>query len=69
MASAENLAQHGVRTIRNGSRKLADQAHDASRQARHYVEREPVNSVLIAAAAGAALALLLTLLARSNMRR
>lgn len=66
---ANDLAQHGIDAWHDGSRHLRDQARHASESTVHYVKTEPVKSILIAAAAGAALMALITLLRRSPDRR
>ena len=65
----EALAHRSSQALQSGSQALLDKAHAASSETRHYIEREPVKSVMIAAATGAALMGLLVLLSRSNDRR
>ena len=69
LSGAEKLAHQGARSLRESSQQVFDKAHDASRHARHYIERQPVNAMLIAAGAGAALTLVLTMMLRSNRHR
>lgn len=64
----DELAHQSAQALHQGKQRLLDQAHAASSQTRHYIEREPVKAALIAAAAGAALMALVTLLARSRDR-
>ncbi len=60
------LARRGVDAMRGGSQHLRDKALLASDRTVGYVKDEPVKSVLIAAAAGAALMALLGLMLRSR---
>jgi ElaB/YqjD/DUF883 family membrane-anchored ribosome-binding protein len=57
---ASVLAQRGVEAVREGSRQVRDQALRASDGTLLYVRQEPVKSMLIAAAVGAALMALLS---------
>jgi ElaB/YqjD/DUF883 family membrane-anchored ribosome-binding protein len=66
---AESLMHEGTQALRQGSRLLRDSARSASTQTQDYIEREPLKAVLIAAASGAALVALWSLLARSGSRR
>ncbi len=59
----------GTQALRQGSRLLRDSARSASSQTQDYIQREPLKAVLIAAASGAALVALWSLLARSGSRR
>jgi ElaB/YqjD/DUF883 family membrane-anchored ribosome-binding protein len=62
---AQNLAQRGNRLLHDSSaqvRKQAEQARDATRG---YIQHDPLKAVLIAAAAGAVLVLLGSVLTRS----
>jgi ElaB/YqjD/DUF883 family membrane-anchored ribosome-binding protein len=63
---AETLARRGVEAVRHGSHQLQDKAAHASDQTISYIKEEPVKSVLIAAATGAALMALVGLLSRSR---
>lgn len=60
------LTQRGVDSVRQGSQQLVDSAHQASARTRDYVQHEPVKALLIAAATGAALMALLSLVQRSR---
>jgi ElaB/YqjD/DUF883 family membrane-anchored ribosome-binding protein len=63
---AQNLAQRSSKLLHDGSaqvRKQAEQARDATRG---YIQHDPLKAVLIAAAAGATLVLLGSLLTRSH---
>jgi ElaB/YqjD/DUF883 family membrane-anchored ribosome-binding protein len=63
---AQVLAARGVNAVRDGALQVKDRASLASESTVRYVKDEPVKSVLIAAAAGAALVGILALL---NSRR
>jgi ElaB/YqjD/DUF883 family membrane-anchored ribosome-binding protein len=60
------LAQRGMDAVRDTSQQLRDKALHASDATVSYIKDEPVKSMLIAAAAGAALMALIGLLARSH---
>lgn len=57
------LAQSGVDAVRAGSHQLADKARHAGDGTVRYIQHEPVKSMLIAAATGAALMALVNLVA------
>ena len=63
---AEALAQRGVDAMRERSLQMREQALRASDSTLNYIKDEPVKAVLIAAAAGAALMVLLGLLRKSD---
>ncbi|HEY6514093.1 MAG TPA: hypothetical protein VI032_19100 [Burkholderiaceae bacterium] len=63
---ANALAQRGIEAVRDRSHQLRDQAVRASDHTVGYIRHEPVKSVLIAAAAGAVLVALLSLLRRPS---
>jgi len=63
------LARRGADAVREGSRHVRDQALRASDGTLHYVREEPVKSMLIAAAIGAALMALLSGWGGSRERR
>ena len=63
---ANNLGQRGINAVREGTQQLRDTAHRDSDQTLHYVKDEPVKSLLIAAATGAALVALLSMMSRSR---
>lgn len=65
-AKAEELARRGKEAVRGRSEQLRDQAYRASDATRGYIKDEPVKSILIAMAAGAALMALVTLLTRER---
>ncbi len=60
------LARRGVDAVRDSSQHLRDRAMRASDHTLGYIKDEPVKSMLIAAAAGAALMALVGLLTRSR---
>jgi len=61
---ATAIAQQGAQSVRDTTGRLREQAAHVSEETRQYVRDEPVKSVLIAAAAGALLMGLFSLLAR-----
>jgi ElaB/YqjD/DUF883 family membrane-anchored ribosome-binding protein len=65
-AQADALAQRGLEAVRDGSQRLRDTARQASDGTVHYIQAEPLKSVLIAAATGAALMALISLVSRSR---
>jgi ElaB/YqjD/DUF883 family membrane-anchored ribosome-binding protein len=65
---ASDLAQRAVEAVRQSSEKLQDKATRASDITVKYIREEPVKSLLIAAATGAALMALANLLLRSRNR-
>lgn len=60
------LTQRSVDTVRQGSQQLVDGAQQASARTRDYVQHEPVKALLMAAATGAALMALLSMVKRSR---
>jgi ElaB/YqjD/DUF883 family membrane-anchored ribosome-binding protein len=62
---ASRIAERGVDALRTSSEQLQAGAHRAAEQATGYVQDEPVKAILFAAAAGAVLMALLSLLARA----
>ncbi len=66
---ASTLAHRGVEAVRDGSRQVRDQALRASRGTVDYIREEPVKSVLVAAAVGAALMALFGMRGGSSSRR
>lgn len=62
----ETAAQQGLQSVRHLSRQWLDKTDRVSERGLDYVRREPVKAVLVAAAAGALLTVLLGLLARSS---
>lgn len=65
---AVGAAQRSVAAVRSSSQHMLDRAHQASDQTVSYIKDEPVKSMLIAAATGAALMALASLLTRSRDR-
>lgn len=63
---ATQMAQRGMDAVRDGSRQVADKARYYSDGAITYVREEPVKAVLIAAAAGAGLMALLSMMSRRD---
>jgi ElaB/YqjD/DUF883 family membrane-anchored ribosome-binding protein len=63
---ASMLAQRGVDSLRDTTQQLRDRATEATDNTANYIKDEPFKSILIAAATGAALMGLLTLLSRSR---
>ena len=60
------LAHRSAEAVRQGSQQLVDGAHHATARTRDYVQHEPVKSLLIAAATGAALMALLSMVQRGR---
>jgi len=63
---AGEIAQRSLDAVRDSGRHLRDRAHHAGAETRTWVRDEPVKSLLIAAATGAVLTLLIGLLGRSR---
>ncbi len=63
---AIGAAQRGVAAVRDSSQHMVDRAHQASDRTVAYIRDEPVKSILVAAAAGAALMVLVGLLTRRD---
>jgi ElaB/YqjD/DUF883 family membrane-anchored ribosome-binding protein len=64
-ADARKLTSRGVAAVREGTQQLRDQGAHLADSTVGYIKDEPVKSVLIAAAVGAALMALVTLASRS----
>ncbi len=62
------LAQRSVDAVRDGTQQLRDKALRASDSTINYIKDEPVKAMLIAAATGAALMALLSLMSGSRHR-
>lgn len=60
------LAHRSADAVRQGSQQLVDSAQQASARTRDYVQQEPVKALLMAAATGAALMALLSLVQRGR---
>ena len=65
-SQAENAARRGVEAVRDTSAQLRDKAQQASDSTVSYIKDEPVKAMLIAAATGAALMALISLIGRSR---
>jgi len=65
-AQAEAAARRGMDAMRDSSQQLRERAQRAGDQTVAYVKDEPIKSMLIAAATGAALMALISLMARSR---
>jgi ElaB/YqjD/DUF883 family membrane-anchored ribosome-binding protein len=63
---ATAFAQRSLEAVRNGSQQVRDKAMHASDASASYIRNDPIKSVLIAAAAGAALMALVSLVSRSR---
>jgi ElaB/YqjD/DUF883 family membrane-anchored ribosome-binding protein len=68
-AQAEALTHRVVDAVRDGSKRARQQASNAAGSTVNYIKEEPVKSVLIAAAAGAALFAITKLLVARNRDR
>lgn len=66
--NARDMAHRVVESMRDTSHKIHDRATHTSASLTRYVQREPVKSVLIAAAMGAAVMALVDLALRSRQR-
>ena len=65
-ADAGHLSQRGLDALRDSSRQMRIGARRAGERTVGYIQDEPVKAVLMAAAAGAALVVLLGLTSRSR---
>ena len=63
---AEIAARRGVEAVRETSAQLREKAHQASDSTVNYIKDEPIKAMLIAAATGAALMALISLVGRSR---
>jgi len=68
LKATQRAANAALDGITGTSEQLLASAHRASDKTAQYIRDEPVKSVLIAAAAGAAVATLISLLTRSQHR-
>lgn len=68
-SQAETLARQGLEAVRDSTQQIRERAIQASDNTRGYIRDEPLKSMLIAAATGAALMALLGLLGRSSRNR
>ena len=62
------LLKSGIDSVRETSQQVSDRAQHASSRAVHYIKDDPIKSILIAAATGAALMALIGLVNRSHHR-
>jgi len=65
-AKAEELARRSADAVRDSSQQLKERAYRAQDMTVGYIKDEPLKSILIAAAAGAALMALVSLLSRDR---
>lgn len=65
---ASDLAERVVEAVRSSSQQLHQQTSRASASTMKYIKNEPTKAVLIAAATGAALMMLVNLMFRSRHR-
>ena len=65
---AGTLAQKGIDGIRDSANQVRERALHASDSTVSYIKDEPVKAMLVAAAVGAGLMALLSLMSRSNNR-
>ena len=65
-SQAEAAARRGMEAMRDGSQQLRERAQRATDQTVAYVKDEPIKSMLIAAATGAVLMALVSLMGRSR---
>ncbi len=63
---ASAMAHRGIDAVRHGSQQLRDTALNATDKTAGYIKNDPIKAVLIAAATGAALMALVTLISRSR---
>lgn len=65
-SQAEAAARRGMEAMRDGSQQLRERAQRATEETVAYVKDEPIKSMLIAAATGAVLMALVSLMGRSR---
>jgi ElaB/YqjD/DUF883 family membrane-anchored ribosome-binding protein len=68
-ARVDEITRRGIEQARDTSQHMRDQVARAGDRTVGYIKDEPLKSVLIAAATGAAVAALVTMLARSRRER
>ena len=66
---AESLRHRGMDAVRDGSHQLREKSVHMRDATTHYIQHEPVKSMLMAAAVGAALMGLVALFSRGGDRR
>jgi ElaB/YqjD/DUF883 family membrane-anchored ribosome-binding protein len=69
LQATQHLANNAMESVLDTSHQLRLKAGHASESTVNYIKHEPVKSILIAAAAGAALMALVSLLGSSRNRR
>lgn len=67
-ATAQSYIDRGTNAVREGSAKLKDSVSHLTDRTSTYVHEQPVKSVLLAAAAGAAIAILAGMLTHHRSR-
>lgn len=67
-STAQNYIDRGTTAVREGSAKLKDSVSHLTDKTATYVSEQPVKSILMAAAAGAAIAILAGLMTSSRSR-
>lgn len=67
--TGQQLASSAIEGVRHTSQQLRAKAEDASDNTVHYIQHEPVKAMLMAAATGAALMALVSLISRSRSQR
>lgn len=67
-ADAAALRQRGLEALHDGTQAVRERAHWAGERSVSYIRHEPVKSVMVAAAAGATLMLLLSLMGSRSGR-
>ncbi len=65
-SEAQNLAQRSGQLLQDGTAQVRKQAEAARDATRGYIQQDPMKAVLMAAAAGAGLVLLGSLLTRNS---
>ena len=65
---AKDYLHQGMNSVRNASHQLTDAAANARNGAAGYIKEEPVKALLIAAATGAALMALVSLISHSHRK-
>lgn len=66
---SSQMAQHGMDAVREGAQQLRNRSAQARESTAHYIQHDPIKSVLIAAALGATIMGLITLVGRSGSGR
>lgn len=67
-ATAQSYIDRGTTAVREGSAKLKDSVSQLTDRTSTYVHEQPVKSVLMAAAAGAAIAILAGMITHNRSR-